>query len=453
MQPSNLTYSASQTIAPDFRIERYGAVLLFIVLLEFFTGFHLFPGITGMASVKELGGEKLYGAPSQGSIRSQITLVLFSLAALGPIYYRFGHAKSLIAASFPLLLLAAWCALSTFWAPDIAIAFRRYVRFLLLIVVALGIAVSASSFRILLTTLLIVTGFVMVTDLFSAYLVPGMARNPDGSFLGAWHSHKNESGGIAAYSFIVWVSCARHASRTRSRWMYMIGAGLWLLFLYNTDSKTALAVAILAPIISIIILRITKNYTIKSLIFTFLIFSSGVIFYLLSLYILNITFSDSIEFIIPGGDITFTGRGDIWSFVLLEIANHPLVGHGFASFWGIGDQSPALLRGTGLVTQIGQAHNGYLDLLATVGAVGMILFLFYYFSVVRNVGAAARHKTDEAAYFATLEIIIGFLIATTVYNITESSILSPGSFIWFLFLLSGFVLCRMRLLIQEDRLK
>lgn len=81
-------------------------------------------------------------------------------------------------------------------------------------------------------------------------------------------------------------------------------------------------------------------------------------------------------------DVSLSGRTTIWNAVALLISDRPWIGHGFGSFW----QTQDLLNGLGARTHlsaseqwideakvINQAHNGYLDLLLSVGIVGLVL--------------------------------------------------------------------------------
>jgi O-antigen ligase len=59
--------------------------------------------------------------------------------------------------------------------------------------------------------------------------------------------------------------------------------------------------------------------------------------------------------------------------LLAFAADHPFLGAGYGSFWGIGEHSPVFHYGSGWVTTIFLAHNGYLELLVQVGAIGLLI--------------------------------------------------------------------------------
>lgn len=86
------------------------------------------------------------------------------------------------------------------------------------------------------------------------------------------------------------------------------------------------------------------------------------------------------------GDVSeitsFTGRTDIWDFVLQLVAERPLFG------WGYGSASDLLVtRSENVGFVVAQTHNLYLQILFTTGAVGFFIFswlIIDYFRSLRN---------------------------------------------------------------------
>ncbi len=70
----------------------------------------------------------------------------------------------------------------------------------------------------------------------------------------------------------------------------------------------------------------------------------------------------------------FTGRAEIWAAELRYIADHPLLGAGFGTFTDTGGQSPLHnYVGASWVEAVSHGHNGYLQVLVTIGGVGFVL--------------------------------------------------------------------------------
>jgi exopolysaccharide production protein ExoQ len=67
----------------------------------------------------------------------------------------------------------------------------------------------------------------------------------------------------------------------------------------------------------------------------------------------------------------FTGRTQIWNAEIAYIRDHPLFGSGFGTFAGTGGVSPlAPYVGGWVSSDAANGHNGFLQLLVTVGGVG-----------------------------------------------------------------------------------
>ncbi len=84
------------------------------------------------------------------------------------------------------------------------------------------------------------------------------------------------------------------------------------------------------------------------------------------------TVAPGIFFTLIGKDPTLTGRTDIWAAILRQSAAHPWLGFGYAAFWEKTSVPAAFVRAeTGW--KVPSAHNGWLDILVQLGAVGVAL--------------------------------------------------------------------------------
>jgi exopolysaccharide production protein ExoQ len=134
-----------------------------------------------------------------------------------------------------------------------------------------------------------------------------------------------------------------------------------------------------------------------------------------------------------GRDMTFTDRTLIWTDVINNVAKTPVLGVGFGAFWvgPIGYNTypmPNWSRKTpGWRPEEG--HDGFVDVYAQLGAVGLILFLIFIGSALS--GALTPLVTD----FQYGSLRLTFLLTIILSNITETSFLDGTHGLWFLFLL------------------
>jgi len=108
-----------------------------------------------------------------------------------------------------------------------------------------------------------------------------------------------------------------------------------------------------------------------------------------------------------GRDSTLTGRTEIWAGIVPDFFNHPILGHGFSGFW-----TPARTS----ANQVGQAHNGYLEVSLELGLAGLLLNGILLLSWTRK----ARRTLGRDFQWGSL--CSCFLFMLLIVNIAESSI-------------------------------
>lgn len=114
-----------------------------------------------------------------------------------------------------------------------------------------------------------------------------------------------------------------------------------------------------------------------------------------------------------GEDTTRAGRAAIWRATWEMFAAHPLAGVGLGAYW---TAVPSFHAGSGgLVPQ--QAHNDYLELLASAGVVGAALLVAFVVMFARRAGARLREGSDFARSCA-LGALTG-LVGVAVHSLVE----------------------------------
>jgi O-antigen ligase len=123
-----------------------------------------------------------------------------------------------------------------------------------------------------------------------------------------------------------------------------------------------------------------------------------------------------------GKDPSLTGRTDIWAGLLRQSAKAPVTGYGYAVFWTL-DSVPAnwIRKETGWL--VPTAHNGWLDILAQLGWVGVSLCALVLGGAL--LAGLFRFQKLQDGYWATLFLVI-FLLTT----FSESFILERNGIAW-----------------------
>ena len=158
---------------------------------------------------------------------------------------------------------------------------------------------------------------------------------------------------------------------------------------------------------------------------------------------------------LPARGATFTGRTDLWQFVVDEFVKRPWLGSGYASFWSIDPAIQPSLKTDmwfGVYAIINEGHQGYLDLLATGGIIGLAGGLFVVLRTL-GIGARAMTKADPAALAwqrgtlarPTAVFHMTLLTSLLVHNLTESNLFSNNSVLAVAFVLAALDLEQWRL--------
>ncbi len=131
--------------------------------------------------------------------------------------------------------------------------------------------------------------------------------------------------------------------------------------------------------------------------------------------------------LLSGGDVTMTGRTEIWSAVMQAILKRPMLGYGFAAFWlSLRGESANIILA--LRWAVPAAHNGFLEIWLQLGAVGLALFGVGLLQAVRRAFAAMYVPS-----FTTAAWPLAVLLLAIVYNLDESSWMQANDFLWILY--------------------
>ncbi len=353
-------------------------------------------------------------------------------ATLPVIAMRWRQTLRLLQASWPLLLLYAFFGLSVSWALDPPVAFRRWLLSVIQLVVVAALLSGlrrAATLHLLIATACVVGA---VADVAAYVVAPGYAVADDG-FVGL-QLQKNLTGLLMMYGCLA-AGTAYFLVQDRKLRLCIVGSVLLMAgLLVVSKSTTSQSVVLVTPAVVALMLlfvRIGKfaAWAIVTAALTALVAASfGFLAWC------GYTGADPWA---PFAEMTFTSRTDIWHFVLGEIAKRPLLGAGYSSFWAINPAIQPSLKSDdwfGTYAIINEAHNGYLDLLATNGIVGLIAGMAVVFRTILLAGSAVARAEPTAAAWRTGTLAqptavfhMALLIGLLVHNFTESNLFSNNA--------------------------
>ncbi|MBU1174399.1 MAG: O-antigen ligase family protein [Alphaproteobacteria bacterium] len=316
----------------------------------------------------------------------------------------------------PLLaMLALWgfIGLSTSWAITPGASFKEFVV-LTMVLLGMGLATMlVDSVERLLQPLFWVLFAAMLVNLASVLLTPAGPIGHQGIYI-----QKNELGGVAAIGLLF----ALYGLTVRNGWYRLLGliavAG-WLIVLARSGSKTSLGLALVAPMLGLGA-TFARHY-LRIALPVLLVAAGLAIVLVVSGGVPGLSVGDISQSM--GGERTFTGRVEVWDFVLKQLETRQLTGFGFRSFWTyeVGDASPTIHGASGFLQKAPTAHNGYLELLLWGGWMALALF-----------GAVMVLVADWVSRVTDTDWRIGWMLATLftfigLHNLLESSWLDSNS--------------------------
>jgi len=231
---------------------------------------------------------------------------------------------------------------------------------------------------------------------------------------------KNTLGECAAATFLL--SLYKILDPGRWRVLGIIGVAVAISLTVASNSKTALALALVCPFLSGLTLVTRKVTRISPAIIMSSIALSCIVVASVSHYNLNFV---SYKLY---GDPTLTGRTVIWDFVQKEIDSSPLLGWGYESFWLV-PGSPALSEAPGWVKTMPNGHNGYYDTMLDLGYVGFAFLLVFIIATLHGIGRVADRDPVRAWF------MLSFTLFFILYNFLERLWMHGFEFLWVAFVI------------------
>jgi O-antigen ligase len=228
---------------------------------------------------------------------------------------------------------------------------------------------------------------------------------------------KNELGRVMALAAVVWL--LRYVTRDAHRLGSAAAIGLSTALVVLSESKTALVVltGVVLILPAVIALRSRPRLV-----------APGVTALLAAGAALAIWIESTPGFLARFADpALLTGRAEIWGAVWNMIREQFWLGYGLGAFWrGVEGPSALVWSASGTATQ--HAHNGLLDLWLALGLVGVAVVVAAFLLAFRRACALFISADGVAGLWPV--VFLSFLL---LYNLTESTLLSPNTLYWILF--------------------
>jgi O-antigen ligase len=362
------------------------------------------------------------GSPLDRSFLSILILVGLLILARRKVVWR-----DIVKGNRWLFLLFLYMLVSVVWSDYPFVSLKRWIRasggIVMALVVLTGPSPSVTMEAVLRRTIYVLIPF---SALFVKYYpnlgVQWHRWSGQSIWIGAAMS-KNTLGALCMISalFLIWAWARRkkghesvHSGKYETiRDAILLGLTLWLLRGPGAAySATSIALLIVGLGILLMLRRMSHILDYRCMAFLFLIVAG--LGYALT-WGLSINPPNLVASWV-GRDATLTGRVDIWAHVMEDYRQHQVVGVGYGGYW-----IEPLVIGRANVCE---AHNGYLDILIELGALGLFLFSVATVAFFRKSGQLYMHDVEWGSFIITV------LLISLVHNITESSLLKSNLLVW-----------------------
>lgn len=365
----------------------------------------------------DVGGDKL-GAELEGNIVNQ----LLGLAILLICLFLGFRRKVLLRPSFwltnwSLALFVAFAFVSVAWSVEPGVTLKRSIAMLSLIAFAVYLT-QLYSIEQLLRMLGLLFGVAAAIGLLWALVAPGKAFLAGGLREGAFVGiYVDKNGGARAYVMAILMLLPFVLKRDRAA--LLASACCWLA-LALAQSASGLMLLLIGVGSALYLTRLSGR--------TNLLLNTSTVILGLCLYAVLatvITLAYQVVLELVGRDPTLTNRTVIWEMIVPLMMDKFTLGYGFGAFWA-GWGAEEFIDRWGY---IGNAHNGYLEIMLHGGIAFMICFVILQAHLLlRWVGRLIRAK--EPIYAA---VAIALMFQMLVANYIAYALPNYRSYDFFIF--------------------
>ena len=377
--------------------------------------------------LNDLSGTRVEARGDSNPLRLGLATILYLIAGLLALKSVGGTAKLLqknpLAVALLLLPL-----LSMIWSVDPEATFRRAIACALTIVFCIYLAGRLSPEELLkrLMFVLLIGG---VASIFYSVFVPQFGTHYDAGNLGSWkgvYGHKNDLGRVSVIALIV-SYFVRPSNQTERLYRYL-NLTIFLFLLVMSQSRTNWLIMMgIAGFVPMLGLLRSKRLTLSLRVL--LVLSFGIACVLLVI-------GNAEEMLAAvGRDDSFSGRQSLWRGVIAVVSErYPILGAGYGAFFSElgGVRELGFLVAWGSIPD--HAHNGYLNVWADLGTVGLLILVLFLVTTSAHLLRRSINEPHRPAWVALSALMFFFLLN----NISSSVALKHSDIAWVAVLLASF---------------
>ncbi|MAT96897.1 MAG: hypothetical protein CL608_07125 [Anaerolineaceae bacterium] len=362
------------------------------------------------------------GGSAEGHPASQAIWLVFYLLTFTFLIPQLNRFVFVLTRSKLILALAALAILSAFWSIDPLGTLRRAIALGATTIIGAYLA-TYFDLRRQLELLGWALGIALVASLIVILLWPNYGIHQSGFDSGKWHGIFHQKGvlgqfasiGAIVFFFLAW-------TKSRHRWFLWLLFGLATILLIFSQSRNPTIALVLVigilPFLKFLWKRwhflLTVPFVIASLAFTAV---TATVIFSQAEFLLNLI----------GRSATLTGRTGLWRDIGYMILERPILGYGYNGFWhGWEGPSAQIWQTNNWLPN--HAHNGFLELILTLGVLGLILFFADFLKTLFFSIKLLRYKRTFFSLWP-----VAFLVFLVFFNFTSTALILQNSLLWILY--------------------
>jgi exopolysaccharide production protein ExoQ len=246
----------------------------------------------------------------------------------------------------------------------------------------------------------------------------------EGTLKNAWRglaAQKNQFGMLASFGAVFWL----HAwlAREKRWWLALPLIGFSVYCVLLSRSSTALLATTLSMLFILMVLATPSNlrrympYAVTSFAVLVVIYALAVLNLIPGIGILLDPIAE-----LSGKDMTFSNRAVIWGIIKEHIQFAPILGSGYGAYWtGPLPSSPSYVFLSKMYFYPTESHNGYIEIVNDLGAVGLLCLLGYLAMWVKQSLQLMKFDRSQGVLFLAL------FFQQAITNLSESTWLAINS--------------------------
>ena len=386
-----------------------------------------------------LGGGGTY---EEGTIWDQMFLLFTALAGFGVVYRRWGRVAEVLRQNTPLIIFFAYMTVSIFWSEIPFDSSKRLFRAYGDLTMALILATEARPFEAMKEMfrrcmIILIPMSVILAKYYGALGRMHEKNWASDTWIGV-ATHKNTLGPLCMLAGLYcFVSLAEAKRKKRLGWLEILSTMrletvcfAMTLYLFNGNGSDRSVTSIMAFCLGVLLyLALGRLRPAPERISRFLLticILIGIFQVGSSLFLGESVTNLASDLRGKEGFGYLSGRGDIWAAVIKEANKRPLLGAGYGGFW---NRRVLEIMRERFSWGPGQSHNGYVEVYAQLGLVGLSIFGFAVLSSVRHAIRLCFKNFELGRWRLVL------LICVLFQNYSEAGFPRPTHLMWFTFLL------------------